>query len=242
MVSDRWGTHPAVSWREHAMADDGRRDRLVVAVWVVAMVLGVVACVFFVVQANGCVDALRQEVASNGEMISKLERDLESAEARAKENEGVDESASLGSASKAGEEVARLQNGFRGASSDDVGRMAGDLVKRFDDASKYEAVRWYVGDVDNTWRFCSIFDFTGSEFDCVWECRGNADGELYAYARATYDTKSDTFRNVAHHMTSKGAEFMAGEGGAVRRDVPGTVSVNDIGTSSPKVEDGGKVA
>lgn len=229
------------------MEDDGRKGRLIVVGWVAAMVLGVVACAFFIIQGNARAEALRQEIKSNGEMIEKLGRDLAAAEDKLASKADVDENVVLSNATKTGQRIAELQDSFQTAKTDDRSGIAAQIVECVDSDSKSHAVCWYRGKSPHTWRFCSIFDFSGAEFDCLWECRGNDDGELYAYATATYDAGAGVFKHLAYHMTAEGAKFLETDSGVAYDQPMGIVSVNDLaGDNGSEASDasngGGNVA
>ena len=114
------------------MEDNGRKSRLIMVSWVVAMVLGVVACAFFVIQGNARAEALRQEIKSNDEMIEKLGRDLSASEERLANKADVDEDVVLSNATKTGQRIAELQDSFQTAKTDDRSGIAAKIVECVD--------------------------------------------------------------------------------------------------------------
>jgi len=223
------------------MEDDGRKSRLIMVGWIISLVLGVVACAFFVIQGNARAEALRQEIKSNDEMIEKLGRDLSAAEERLANKADVDEDVVLSNATKTGQRIAELQDSFQTAKTDDRSDIAAKIVECVDSDSRSRAVCWYRGKSVHKWRFCSIFDFSGAEFECLWECRGNDDGKLYAYATATYDANAGVFKNLAYHMTAEGAKFIDTDDGVAIDQPMGIVSVNDLSESNGSEASGASV-
>lgn len=115
----------------------------------------------------------------------------------------------LVSAIKQGDELARLQNSFPSAGSND--RKLHAIQKKLTTlyaTPKIDTTPWYntgkKGD-QGTWKFESRYSFDQEEVEVVFTNTAK-DGRLLAYTTAVYYSKKKTFDKVKVHVTVDGQE------------------------------------
>lgn len=175
---------------------------IVKMVLVVGMILG--GMILVVTTAAGQ-KSFDDEYNINTKMIEQLRIDIEEAnqEDVFEKEDAIDV---LSSAKDAGDAVAKLQNDYvtipTSTDSSKIKEHANKLGEYFDESSQTGRQPWYKHD-GAIWTFQSSYDFSGTTTNVLWLCKTN-EGDLLAYATATYDADINMFKNIAYKNTSMG--------------------------------------
>lgn len=181
---------------------------------IAVIVAGVAVCGILVAMRFNKVSVLNKTIAENNTTIETLQGQFDTTSEQTTETvETIQQK--LSSAAMAGSKIAELQNSYFNINPDiDEGlvamqNVATEMDTYLDDTSN--RVPWYgASDTDASWKFESTYGFSGDEVPVVWTCN-SVDGELFAYATATYSVESNKFKDLEHHITSIGSSHLKNE-------------------------------
>lgn len=135
-------------------------------------------------------------------------------------------------ATSLGQKVAELQNKYIGMTDDSaITSNAAALSEAFSSDAQNARTPWFsysvMDDAGNLaqWSFKSVTGYSDSDatqLNVVWLCTYGSSDQALAYATATYDPTSNTFSDVATHITMYGHEVIDAETVAEQGDSAAT--------------------
>lgn len=189
-----------------------REKKNVIIVFAIIVIATIVCgCILFF--ENRAVSEANAKSKENAETIEELKKQL--SDVTTENEETVEEiQVKLNSASTAGNRMAELQNERRevevGSNGwEEKSSAITDEIKQYTDESNGIGP-WYgrTNAVKCHWQFESTYSFSGNEIPAVWTCRNDGNGELLAYAMATYHADTGKFTDLDYHQTSVGATYL----------------------------------
>lgn len=188
------------------ITSDKTKKRVAVGI-IVLIFIGALALSYV---ANWMAGQIGEQVDAANKKVAVLEKKVNELDSK-KASTDVEISKTANSAANAGNKVAELQNKYNGynpeTQGDSIKENAMALDKYFGKDDKNARTPWYTNqssDVATTWEFESTYSFEGKKADVIWLCKDGS-GQIYAYATAVYDVKSETFSKVVRKSTALGS-------------------------------------